>query len=129
MLEDMEELTCKDGGYLLMKTKRASSIEEGARLILEKLKNKEALHIFQKMLVAQGVDEKLAHELCINKNYSSVFEKKAKYHSLIKAQCSGYIKSIDALVLGHTASKLGAGRAKSGKMLHFTIFLRFFLLN
>jgi len=123
MLEDMEELTCKYGGYLLMKTKRVSSVEEGAKLILEKLKNKEALHIFQKMLVAQGVDEKLAHELCINKNYSAVFEKKAKYHSLIKAGKSGYIKSIDALILGNTASKLGAGRAKSGKNPIFMIQL------
>jgi len=121
MLEDMEELTCKYGGFLLMKTNRASSIEEGAKLILEKLKNKEALHIFQKMLVAQGVNEKLAHELCINKNYDGVFEKKAKYHSLIQAKTSGFIKSIDALVLGNTASKLGAGRAKSGDKISFEV--------
>ena len=115
MSHDMEELVTQYGGYLLLKTNIVKTLEEGAKLILEKLKNKEALDKFQKMLVAQGVDEVVAHELCMNKNYSAVFHNKSKYVSFIKAQKNGYIKSIDALALGNIASKLGAGRAKSGK--------------
>jgi pyrimidine-nucleoside phosphorylase len=121
MSKDMEELITKYGGYLLKKTNRCNTIEEGASLILEKLKNKEALKLFQKMLVLQGVDEQTAYELCVNRNYSAVFEKKSKFTSSIKAKQAGYIKSIDALILGNTAAKLGAGRAKSGNLL---IYLR-----
>ena len=117
----MEELITKYGGYLLKKTNRCKTIEEGASLILEKLKNKEALKLFQKMLVLQGVDEQTAYELCVNRNYSAVFEKKSKFTSSIKAKQAGYIKSSDALILGNTAAKLGAGRAKSGNLF---IYLR-----
>ena len=120
MSKDMEELVTQYGGYLLYKTQRATSLEAGAKLILEKLKNKEALDRFQKMLIAQGVDEQLAHELCVKRNYN-VFPKKSKFVSLIKAQQSGYIKHIDALVLGNIAAKLGAGRAKSGKKIEIKI--------
>ena len=121
MSKDMEELITKYGGYLLKKTNRCNTIEKGASLILEKLKNKEALKIFQKMLVQQGVDEQTAYELCVNRNYSAVFEKKSKFTSSIKAKQAGYIKSIDALILGNTAAKLGAGRAKSGKLLKYLL--------
>lgn len=33
----------------------------------------------------------------------------------------GYIKSIDALVLGNTAAKLGAGRAKAGDKISYEV--------
>jgi len=123
MSKDMEELVTQYGGYLLYKTKKVDSLEEGAKLILEKLKNKEALEKFQKMLVSQGVDEQVAHELCVKKNYD-VFLKKSKHVSFVKAQQAGFIKHIDALVLGNIASKLGAGRAKSGDKIAFEVGFR-----
>ena len=110
----MKELVTKFGGYLLFKTKHVHSIDEGAILVLEKLKNKEALEIFKQMVIAQGVAEDTANELC-SRNYSAVFVKKSRFETLIKTIKAGFIKSIDALVLGLTASKLGAGREKSSK--------------
>ncbi len=64
-------------------------MNEGAKIILEKLKNGEALKKFKEMLVAQGVEEQLAEDLCYNRNYQGVFEQKATYMSTIKARESG----------------------------------------
>lgn len=36
----------------------------------------------------------------------------------------GYLKSIDALVLGNTAAKLGAGRAKAGDEIAYEVGFR-----
>ncbi len=62
---------------------------EGAKIILEKLRNGEALKKFREMIVAQGVNEYVADELCYKRNYNSVFEQKATYLSTIKARESG----------------------------------------
>lgn len=40
---------------------------EGAKIILEKLKNGEALEKFRQMIIGQGVQEQIANELCLKK--------------------------------------------------------------
>ena len=64
-------------------------MSEGVKLILEKLRNGEALEKFRDMIVEQGVDKQLANELCYKKNYDLVFGPKAKYTSFIKANKAG----------------------------------------
>lgn len=120
---DMKELVTKYGGYLLKSTGRAKSIEEGADMILQKLKNGEALEKFKEMIIGQGVSKVIANDLC-NKNYDMVFAKKATINTFLKPAHSGYLKSIDALVFGNTASKLGAGRAKAGDKISYEVGFR-----
>jgi len=117
---DMSELVTKYGGYLLKSTGDAKTIEEGAQIILEKLKNGQALEKFKQMIINQGVSQQVASDLC-NQKYDLVFPKKARFNSYIRAPKSGYIKSIDALVLGNTAAKLGAGRAKAGDKISYEV--------
>ncbi|CAF0871679.1 unnamed protein product [Brachionus calyciflorus] len=117
---DLEELITKYGGYLLQRVDKCETMVQGAKIILEKLKNGEALEKFRQMLIGQGVSEKIANDLC-NRNYDAVFKQKAKYLSTIRAQTNGYIKSIHALELGLLSSKLGAGRAKAGDEIFYEV--------
>ena len=89
MRPDIQELVTKYGGYLLQRTKKVKSMSEGAALILEALKNGQALNKFYEMIQAQGVNKEVANELCFKRNYGSVFGKKAAYTSLIRAKKSG----------------------------------------
>ena len=89
MRPDIEELVTMYGGYLLLRTKKVKSMKEGAQLILQTLKNGQALQKFYEMIKAQGVNEQLAHELCFKRNYDFVFGKKAEFTSLIKAKQEG----------------------------------------
>ncbi len=120
---DMHELITKYGGYLLKSTGRAATIEEGALLIDEKLKNGEALNKFKEMIISQGVERSIAENLC-NKKYDSVFQNKSQFNSFLKPSRAGYLKSIDALVLGMTAAKLGAGRCKAGDKISYEVGFR-----
>ena len=58
-------------------------------MIAETLRNGEALEHFKKMIIAQGVEESLAIDLCEKRSYEKVFGRKAKYTSHIKAKESG----------------------------------------
>jgi len=89
MRPDIQELVTKYGGYLLQRTKKVKTMSEGAALILETLKNGQALKKFYEMIQAQGVNTEMAHELCYKRNYASVFGKKATFTSLIRAKKAG----------------------------------------
>lgn len=119
---DLEELVAKYGGYLLKSTNKAKTIDEGAQIISEKLRNGEALEKFKQMMLAQGVTDKVASDLCARK-YGKIF-KKARINTFLKPNKSGYMKSIDALILGNTAAKLGAGRAKAGDKIAYEVGFR-----
>jgi thymidine phosphorylase len=122
---DLTELVIKYGGYLLHRSNACSTMFEGSRMILEKLRNGEALEKFRQMLVGQGVSEHVATELCVNKNYALAFGgAKAKHVTAVKSGESGFIKSIDALELGLIASKLGAGRSKAGEAISYEVGFR-----
>ena len=108
---------------MLKSTGHVKTIEEGASLISQKLKNGEALQKWKEMLIGQGVQESVATLLC-NKQYDQVFRRQASITSYLKAPRSGYMKSIDALVMGVTASKLGAGRAKAGDSIAYEVGFR-----
>lgn len=64
-------------------------MKEGQEVIMEKLRNGEALEKFRQMLIGQGVSENTANELCIHRNYNHVFGTKAKFLSTIRAKETG----------------------------------------
>ena len=109
---------------MLLRTNKALTMAEGAKMILEKLKNGEALAKFKEMMIEQGVNESIAHELCYKRNYEGVFKSKAKQSTRLEAKKAGYVKSIDALKLGFIASHLGAGRIKAGDPISYEVGFR-----
>ncbi|MGN1295660.1 MAG: pyrimidine-nucleoside phosphorylase [Bacilli bacterium] len=100
---DLVELCLGAGAIMLMQAKKTSSIEEGRKLLQEKIANKEALEKLCDLVRAQGGDESYIRD-------PSKFEK-AKYIIDIKAEKEGYVKQINALEIGDSAMRLGAGRA------------------
>ncbi len=85
---DLAELTTQFGGYLLYRTGNAKNLQEGAQKIMEKLRNGEALKVFKNMIIAQGVSEQVATELCDYKNYK-IFGRQSKFIHVFKAKQSG----------------------------------------
>lgn len=120
---DLEELVTSYGGYLLHRIDKCETMKEGAKMVLEKLKNGEALVKFRQMLIGQGVSENIADQLC-KRNYEAVFKKNAMFVSTIRANVSGYVKSIHALELGLLCSKLGAGRVKAGDQIFYEVGMK-----
>ncbi|MDD6250377.1 MAG: pyrimidine-nucleoside phosphorylase [Bacillales bacterium] len=100
---DLVELCLGAGAIMLMQAKKTSSIEEGRKLLQEKIDNKEALEKLCDLVRAQCGDESYIRD-------PSKFEK-AKYIIAIKAENEGYVKQINALEIGDSAMRLGAGRA------------------
>lgn len=86
---DIQELVTKYGGYLLQRIKKVRTMTEGADLILQSMKNGQALEKFYQMIIGQGVDKQLAYELCYKRNYDLVFGKKSLYTSSISSEKSG----------------------------------------
>lgn len=122
---DLKELVTSYGGYLLHRVDQCETMNEGAKMVLEKLKNGEALAKFREMLIGQGVTEEIANQLC-RRNYEAVFSKNADHVSTIRAHSSGYVKSIHALELGSLCSSLGAGRAKADDQIFYEVGMRLF---
>ena len=100
---DLVELCLGAGAIMLMQAKKTSSIEEGRKLLQEKIDNKEALEKLCDLVRAQGGDESYIRD--------HTKKKKAKYIIAIKAENEGYVKQINALEIGDSAMRLGAGRA------------------
>lgn len=101
--KDLVELCTKAGAIMLMQAKKVNSMEEGIKLISSKIESKEALDKLAQLVKAQKGDESYIY-------HPEKFEK-AKYIANIMANKAGYIKEINALEIGNTAMKLGAGRA------------------
>lgn len=101
--KDLVELCTKAGAIMLMQAKKVNSVEEGLKLINEKLENGEALDKLAALVTYQGGDSSYIY-------HPEKFDK-AKYIIDVKSRKEGYIKEINALEIGEAAMKLGAGRA------------------
>ena len=64
-----------EGGVLLLKTGKVSSLSEGSRVISESVNGGAALAKFQAMMEAQGVTNEVARSLC---------SADADYHSILR---------------------------------------------
>ena len=100
--EDLMELCYTAGSIMLVQAKKASSREEARKKLHEVIENGEAYKKFLLMVEAQGGDTSYIE-------HPEKFEV-SKYSYEIRAKEEGYIKEIDALEIGESAMKLGAGR-------------------
>jgi len=100
--KDLMELCYTSGSIMLVQSKVCKSIEEARKKLHEVIENGEAFEKFCLMVEAQGGDVSyIRHpeKFEISKNIVE-----------IRSERDGYIKEINALEIGISAMKLGAGR-------------------
>ena len=100
--EDLMELCYTSGSIMLVESKVCKSIKEARKRLHEVIENGEAFEKFCLMVEAQGGDVSyIRHpeKFEISKNIVE-----------IRSERDGYIKEINALEIGISAMKLGAGR-------------------
>lgn len=109
--KDLIELCLGAGAIMLMQAKKVTSIDEGKELLKSKIANGEALQKLCELVKAQGGDPSYIVD-------NSKFNK-SKYEYSIKAEKEGYVKEINALEIGDSAMRLGAGRATKDDVIDF----------
>ncbi|XP_039617460.1 thymidine phosphorylase [Polypterus senegalus] len=118
---DLRELVECLGGYLLWLCGMANTINCGKELIVNTLKNGQALDKFQAMLEAQGVEQNTAHFLCKGEpDYFTVF-RRAQHLAELKTEKEGTILEISGLTLAEVLCELGAGRTKVGEVINHSV--------
>ncbi|GBG12094.1 pyrimidine-nucleoside phosphorylase [Paenibacillus agaridevorans] len=113
--EDLTELCLALGSHMVVLGGAASSIEEGKRLLRERLNNGEALAKFKAFIEAQGGD-------------GSVVDHPERLPAApariqVLAPIGGYVAAIDAEQLGLAAMMLGAGRATKDAAIDYAVGL------
>ncbi|MFN3385916.1 MAG: thymidine phosphorylase [Candidatus Thermochlorobacter sp.] len=103
-IPDLLEVTLALSGEMLRLGGKCQSLQEGIEQSQRQLQNGKAFEKFLEICKAQGADiSYLKHP----DKYP-----KSKYREAICAPCSGWIKSINALEVGFSATLLGANRMK-----------------
>ncbi|ODN06533.1 Thymidine phosphorylase [Orchesella cincta] len=110
--DDLLTLTCITGGHLLFSTGKASSVNDGKSQILQVIKDGSALQKFQDMIVGQGVDNKVAQEICFGNIWKIL--PAAENILQITATSTGFVEDIDPLAIARGCHSLGCGRTKPG---------------
>lgn len=99
---DLLELCLELGATMLLLAGKAESLPDGKSKLLDLLKNGQALNKFIEFVSAQGGDPRVTRE-------EGVLPA-ARLTAAVPAPASGYIRSINAEVIGRSAMLLGAGR-------------------
>ncbi len=102
--EDITELSLKLSAYMVFLGKRANSPEEGYDMVREKLISGAALKKFMEFVEGQGGDPNVTRDY-------SLFPK-AVLSKPIFAKASGFLKDIEARIIGRASLAAGAGREK-----------------
>ncbi len=108
---DLVELCVNAGAIMLLQAGKTKSKEEGVALLKQKIESKEALDKLAALVEAQGGDKSYIY-------HPEKFEK-AKHIVELKSTRCGYVNEINALEIGVSAMKLGAGRATKEDVIDF----------
>ena len=101
--KDLLELTLTIGSNMLLCAKKAESIEEARKMLMENIENGKGLEKLKDFVKAQGGD------ISPIDDYSKFPQ--AKYVEKVTSPVDGYITKIHAEAFGLIAMELGAGRA------------------
>ncbi|WP_195987678.1 pyrimidine-nucleoside phosphorylase [Clostridium sp. D53t1_180928_C8] len=101
--KDLLELTLTIGSNMLLCAKKAESIEEARKMLMENIENGKGLEKLKDFVKAQGGDVSPIDD------YSKFPQ--AKYIEKVTSPVDGYITKINAEAFGLIAMELGAGRA------------------
>jgi pyrimidine-nucleoside phosphorylase len=102
--EDIEEIITTIGAYIIKLSGKNNNLEENKKMILENIYNGKAFKKFIELVKSQGGDVSYIEDINKFENAQFVFP--------IKAVETGYIKELNAEVIGNLSVSLGAGRIK-----------------
>ncbi len=103
---DVERLCMVLGGYILALSGRVRNPEEGQEQLMRLLESGAALQKFRQMVISQGGRPECLDDLTLLPQ--------ANFSEEVRASKSGYIREIDARIVGKVAISLGTGRAYKG---------------
>ena len=101
---DLKTVALELGAHILRNAGAARSVEEGRKLLNEKLESGEGLKKLAELIQAQGGDARVA--------YDTSLLPKAKERLQVRALKSGYLARVATNRIGDAAKLLGAGREK-----------------
>lgn len=104
MPEDIKEIVLEIGSYMLQLAGKIDNIQIAKEMILETINNGKAFEKFIQLVENQNGDIRYIYD-------TNLFEK-AKYILPIISSKSGYVKEINAEIIGKISCRLGAGRIK-----------------
>ncbi len=111
--EDFLEHSLEVAAYMLYICDRAESVEAGKSMAEKAISDGSGWEMFRKLVIAQGGDV----------SYIDHPEKlpKAKFIQDFRSQKDGYVKEINAQVVGKISVELGAGREKKGDSIDHAV--------
>ncbi len=107
--KDLLELSLELGAHLLILAKRVTSLDEGKDLLMGKINNGQAYEKFLEFVEAQKGNISMIKDLDLMPQAEHIIE--------VTSKSKGYIKSINAEVMGESALLLGAGRENLDSIL------------
>ncbi|GEK57952.1 pyrimidine-nucleoside phosphorylase [Marinococcus halophilus] len=111
--EDLHELSVKLSSYMLVAGGKADSLEQAEKMVLQVIKNGEALEKMKAFVENQHGDAAAVD------NPDSLAA--AEHRVEVKAKASGYVHGIEAEEIGVSAMLLGAGRATKDDVLDYSV--------
>lgn len=113
---DLIEVTLSLAGAMLLLGGKCGSIEEGAAMAEQKLKNRECYQKFQQMVEAQGGDlHKFSCSDVVGQTFLSV---KGLEEYYVYSPISGFISELNAYKFGIASVRLGCGRTRANDQIH-----------
>ncbi|MED5272328.1 MAG: thymidine phosphorylase [Candidatus Thermoplasmatota archaeon] len=116
--KDCIELILSQGAELLLLSGLEKSKEDGMTKIKNVLENGDALKKFKNMIIAQGVEEKYAEQIC---NNPQILIEKCKFKSQLFTKKSGFVASINAMNIAEFILHNGGGRTKMEQEINHNI--------
>lgn len=110
--KDLTELCLTLGSYLLIDAGLVKSEIEGRNLLLEQIKNGQAIGKFVELVAAQGGNVDYIY-------HPELFDLGEEFE--LKASESGYISHIDSYIVGHASMLLGAGRETLDSEIDYSV--------
>jgi len=106
---DLRELVVMEGAMVLVSANVVESLEMGKHKIEEVLDNGKAMEKFTQMLIKQGVEHKIAVELCTADN-NNILPLAMRTTSLT-TNMAGFVARVEPSAIARLAIGLGAGRS------------------
>ncbi len=107
---DVERLCIVLGGYMLALSGRVRNPEEGQEQLMRLLESGAALQKFRQMVISQGGRLECLDDLTLLPQ--------ASFSDEVRASKGGYIREIDARIVGKVAISLGTGRSCKGEEIN-----------
>ena len=119
---DTSDMVALQGAQLLLMAEVVQDLQAGVEKIQIVLQDGSALERFRRLCIAQGVEESIAGQLCIEPR--SVLPMASEI-SQISAVKSGFVTELSALQCAEVAVELGAGRKEFGDDIEPSVGLQF----